>query len=74
MENILALQGISWLIRKAIGMAPVTQHIKQYIDKNGVEHVDVESTIPGGSKSVENRVVDNSEQHDKDDLFGYIGE
>lgn len=55
-------------------MAPVTQYIKQYVDDNGVEHVDVESTIPGGSKSVENRVLDNSKQYDKDDLFGHISE
>ncbi|KAF8516689.1 hypothetical protein BU17DRAFT_92514 [Hysterangium stoloniferum] len=72
LDKILALQGVGWITRKAIGAAPVTQHIKQYVDANGVEHVDVESVLPGNMKSIEPRVVDGSDQHDKDDLFGHI--
>ncbi|KAF8580939.1 hypothetical protein K439DRAFT_1636605 [Ramaria rubella] len=72
LDKILALQGVGWITRKAIGAAPVTQHVKQYVDDKGIEHIDVESVLPGGLKSVELRVVDNSEQHDKDDLFGHI--
>jgi hypothetical protein len=71
---VLALQGVGWLTRKAIGLSPITQEIKQYTDASGIEHIDVESILPGGLKSVECRILDDSEHHEKDDLFGYIGE
>ncbi|KAF8481382.1 hypothetical protein JB92DRAFT_3038955 [Gautieria morchelliformis] len=72
LDRVLALQGVGWLTRKAIGLSPITQEIKQYTDESGMEHIDVESILPGGLKSVECRILDDSEQHEKDDLFGYI--
>jgi len=72
LDSILALQGVGWITRKAIGVAPVTQHIKQYVDAKGVEHIDVESVLPANMTSKEFRVIDGSDQPDNDDLFGHI--
>jgi hypothetical protein len=35
----LQIQGIGWLTRKAIGLATVTLHVKQYDDENGEANI-----------------------------------
>lgn len=67
----LELQGISWLTRKAIGMASVNLHIKQYEDEDGKQHIDIEQTATGGLKgTAEERTLDNTWREHKDWLFG----
>jgi hypothetical protein len=57
----LALQGIGWFIRKAIGLATVSLEVKQYegppsedspADAPHVTHVDIEQTATGGLKGM----------------------
>lgn len=71
-EPGLALQGISWLTRKGIGLATVTLSIKQY-EEAGVSHIDIQQTATGGVKGTsENRVLDNEYREHSDWLFGKV--
>lgn len=45
-DQILALQGVGWLKRKAISMGTVTLDIKHYKDDAGIEHVDIDQVHP----------------------------
>ncbi|KAF7889018.1 hypothetical protein EAF00_009318 [Botryotinia globosa] len=72
-DAVLALQGVGWLARKAISVATVTLHVKQYIDENQVTHVDIDQTATGGIKGTsENRILDWSVGTHEDHLFGKI--
>lgn len=56
---MLTLQGIGWIVRKAISIATITLDVKQYRDDEGVEHIDIEQTATGGVKgTTENRTLD----------------
>ncbi|ETS87239.1 hypothetical protein PFICI_01067 [Pestalotiopsis fici W106-1] len=71
-EPGLALQGIGYLTRKAIGFATVTLEVKQYTEE-GVPHVDIEQTATGGLKGTsEKRTVDNTPREHADWLFGKV--
>jgi hypothetical protein len=78
-EPALALQGIGFLTRKAIGLATVTLHVKQYTappdppsdKKEPVVHIDIEQTATGGIKgTAEHRNVDDVDREHSDWLFG----
>ncbi len=71
MDEILSLQGVSWIKRKAISAASVTLHIKHYTDAAGIEHVDIERKGPGGN-ATENRVLTWTEKHVDNPLLGPI--
>jgi len=76
-DGILALQGISWFLRKAIQYATVTLTIKQYEenrdDSTSVTHIDIEQTATGGIKgTTENRTLDWTEREHNDQLFGEL--
>ncbi|KAI1840936.1 hypothetical protein JX265_004652 [Neoarthrinium moseri] len=72
-EPGLALQGIGYLTRKAIGLATVTLHAKQYTDADGVVHIDIEQTATGGIKGTsEHRTVNNATREHSDWLFGHV--
>ncbi|KAK2068715.1 hypothetical protein P8C59_003343 [Phyllachora maydis] len=80
-EPALALQGIGWLTRKAIGLATVTLQVKQYVgpptppaaDRGDVTHVDIDQTATGGIKgSTERRCVDGVAREHSDWLFGRV--
>jgi len=69
-EPVLALQGIGWFKRKAIGLATVTLHTKQY-EEDGVVHIDIDQTATGGIKgTTELRVLDWSFREHNDHIFG----
>ncbi|CAN8099429.1 unnamed protein product [Discula destructiva] len=69
----LALQGIGWLTRKAIGLATVTLAIKEYEDEAGVTHCDIQQTATGGVKgTAEARTFDNTWREHSDWLFGKV--
>ncbi|KFY31363.1 hypothetical protein V493_01175, partial [Pseudogymnoascus sp. VKM F-4281 (FW-2241)] len=56
-DEVLTLQGIGWILRKAIGMASTTEQISQSKDEHGVEHITIHQTITGGIKTTpEHRV------------------
>ncbi|KAJ5732511.1 hypothetical protein N7493_003992 [Penicillium malachiteum] len=74
-DPILALQGMSWFLRKGLSYATVTLHIHQYTDaeKPLVYHIDVDQVITGGIKGTsERRVLDFTEREHTDDIFGTV--
>jgi hypothetical protein len=71
-EPGLALQGIGYLTRKAIGLTTVTLHIKQY-EKDGLVHIDIDQTATGGIKGTsEIRTIDGESREHTDWLFGTV--
>ncbi|KIW07834.1 uncharacterized protein PV09_01752 [Verruconis gallopava] len=72
-DPVLALQGIGWLIRKAISVMPVQLIIKNYQDDQGFWHFDIEQPGAAGiSGTTELRTVDGKEAHHKDHIFGAV--
>ncbi|KIJ21883.1 hypothetical protein PAXINDRAFT_165242 [Paxillus involutus ATCC 200175] len=72
-DEILRLQGVSWLKRQAISTFTLTLSIKHTTDDAGVEHVDIDQTLSGGiSATSENRILDWQERPDEDDIFGAV--
>ena len=72
-DPALALQGVGWLTRKAIGLATVTLHVKEYVDESGKTHVDIQQMATGGVKgTAENRTLDDTFREHSDWLFGSV--
>jgi hypothetical protein len=70
---MLELQGVPWLKRKIILIATVTISIKEYVDSNGVTHIDLEQTATGGIQgTTELRTLDWSETSHEDHIFGTL--
>ncbi|CZS93138.1 uncharacterized protein RAG0_03549 [Rhynchosporium agropyri] len=71
-DAVLILQGIGWWTRKAIGLATVTLHTKQYIE-DGITHIDIDQTATGGVKgTTELRALNWEESSHNDHVFGNI--
>lgn len=77
----LALQGIGWLTRKAIGMATVTLHVKMYTgppkppatSTDPVVHIDIDQTATAGLKGTsEKRCIDSVVREHSDWIFGSV--
>ncbi|KAK0478298.1 hypothetical protein IW261DRAFT_1551663 [Armillaria novae-zelandiae] len=71
-DEILRLQGVSWLKRKAISIGTVTLYIKHYKDDDGIEKVDIDQTVAGISGTSEKRSLTWTERENNDDIFGYV--
>ncbi|KAF8879320.1 hypothetical protein CPB84DRAFT_1793415 [Gymnopilus junonius] len=72
-DEILQLQGVGWLKRKAIAYGTVTLLIKHYKDDDGVEHIDIEQTLTGGIPGTsERRTLWWKERENEDHLFGAV--
>ncbi|KAK7747777.1 hypothetical protein SLS62_008921 [Diatrype stigma] len=80
-EPALALQGVGWMTRKAIGLATVTLHAKQHqappsppsTATNPVTHIDIDQTITGGMQgNAERRCLDWEARAHSDWLFGSV--
>ncbi|KAK5102234.1 hypothetical protein LTR70_004537 [Exophiala xenobiotica] len=71
-NNLLALQGISWLTRKAIALATVVLTIKEYTDDKGAVHIDITSNASGLSSTQEDRILDWADRPHKDKIFGNV--
>ncbi|ROT35454.1 hypothetical protein SODALDRAFT_328794 [Sodiomyces alkalinus F11] len=78
-EPALALQGVSWMVRKAIGLATLTLNVKQYegpanppsTSTEPAVHIDISQTSTGGVKgTTEARCVDTEWRDHSDWLFG----
>ncbi|KAK0127231.1 hypothetical protein ONS96_006784 [Cadophora gregata f. sp. sojae] len=71
-DAVLALQGIGWWTRKAISLATVTLHTKQYVEEN-ITHIDIEQTATGGVKgTTELRALNWVEHTHTDHVFGTV--
>ncbi|KAF1975217.1 hypothetical protein BU23DRAFT_503777 [Bimuria novae-zelandiae CBS 107.79] len=79
-DPVLALQGIGWLTRKAVGVASVTLHIKMYTKTSEdnpsageVINVDIDQFASGGIKgTAEYRALDWTYRPHSDWLFGEL--
>jgi hypothetical protein len=73
-DPVLSLQGVSWFTRKAISLATITLHTKQYFSSDDkATHIDIEQTATGGIKgTTEIRVLNWSERSHEDHLFGNV--
>ncbi|KAF2468073.1 uncharacterized protein BDR25DRAFT_232582 [Lindgomyces ingoldianus] len=77
-DPVLALQGMGWLTRKAIGLATVTQHLKSYTEPPEdnptgapITHIEIQQTASGGLKGTsEKRILDWQFRPHSDYLFG----
>lgn len=78
-EPALSLQGIGWMTRKAIGLATVTLHVKQFTgapkppntSTDPVTLIDIEQTATAGLKGTsEHRCLDFEFREHSDWLFG----
>ncbi|KAK7468742.1 hypothetical protein VKT23_003245 [Stygiomarasmius scandens] len=72
-DEILRLQGIGWIKRRAIAVATITLSVNHYKDGNGVEHIDIDQTLTGGIPgTTERRTLDWTERETNDSLFGPV--
>ncbi|KAI9698383.1 MAG: hypothetical protein M1836_003963 [Candelina mexicana] len=72
-DYILQMQGVSWFLRKAISLATITLHIKQYTTSDKLTHIDIDQTISGGvSGTTEKRTLDWTFREHSDRIFGKV--
>jgi len=76
-EPILQLQGIGWIIRKAIGMMTVILIIRQSTDPDGIEHIDIVQPGAAGIKGTEEkRQIPKGDEKlwsdHEDHVFGHV--
>ncbi|KAL2020721.1 hypothetical protein VTK56DRAFT_8021 [Thermocarpiscus australiensis] len=81
-EPGLALQGIGWVTRKAVSLATITLHVKQFTappsppadpKESPCTHVEIQQTGTGGLKgSTEKRCLDWTLREHSDWLFGHV--
>ncbi|KAG7292668.1 hypothetical protein NEMBOFW57_002705 [Staphylotrichum longicolle] len=81
-EPALALQGVGWVMRKAVGLATMTLQVKQYVappsppadpSSTPVTHIEIEQTGTGGIKgTTEKRCLDFVFRDHTDYLFGHV--
>ncbi|KAI5927705.1 hypothetical protein F4810DRAFT_649026 [Camillea tinctor] len=72
-EPALSLQGVGFLLRKAIGAAGITLHVKHYLDPAAVPHVDITQIVTGGiTGTTEQRTADGEFRPHADWLFGSV--
>lgn len=72
-EDILRIQGVPWVLRKAITLATVTLSIKHHSDKWGLERIEVVNTLTGGIPgNTELSVLDWTDRSHEDHVFGKV--
>ncbi|RYP07099.1 hypothetical protein DL764_002731 [Monosporascus ibericus] len=80
-DPALALQGLGWMLRTAIGLATITLDVKQYTgppkspstSAEPATHVDIEQTVTGGVKgNTERRCLDWEMRSHSDYMFGSV--
>ncbi|KAK2738747.1 hypothetical protein FQN57_006914 [Myotisia sp. PD_48] len=71
-EPVLILQGMSWLTRKALGMATITLHVNEYTEAD-TTHIDIAQTLTGGIPgTTEKRVLNWGINDHTDHIFGHV--
>ncbi|KAI0970470.1 hypothetical protein F4678DRAFT_436884 [Xylaria arbuscula] len=72
-DPALALQGVGWILRKAIGAATIYIDVKQYIDsETNTPSIDIEQSASGLSSTTERRKLDWTAREHKDFVFGRV--
>lgn len=71
--DILRVQSVSWVLRKAIALATVTLTIRHSFDEAGVEQIEVVNTLTGGIPgNTELSVLDWANRPHEDYVFGKV--
>ncbi|KAJ5169762.1 uncharacterized protein N7500_002545 [Penicillium coprophilum] len=74
-DPLLSLQGMGWVMRKALSYATVTIYVKQYADAENpsLTHIDAQQVITGGIQGTkEERKLDWEEREHVDHIFGKL--
>ncbi|OQE96101.1 hypothetical protein PENNAL_c0001G03285 [Penicillium nalgiovense] len=74
-DPILSLQGMGWVMRKALSYATVTIYVNQYADSENpaLIHIDAQQVITGGIQGTkEERKLDWEEREHVDHIFGKL--
>lgn len=72
-DEILALQGVSWLVRTAISYSSITITLNQYTDDDdGAVHLDMETVSTGGMTNSEERTLVWQWKEATDKIFGQV--
>ncbi|KAE9567299.1 hypothetical protein CGCF415_v011913 [Colletotrichum fructicola] len=72
-DPLLAIQGINWAIRKAMGAVPIVINIKACPPENGVDVIEAENVIGGGiHKAKERRLLNWDVVERTDANFGRL--
>ncbi|OQE15851.1 hypothetical protein PENFLA_c030G06832 [Penicillium flavigenum] len=74
-DPILTLQGMGWVMRKALSYATVTIYVKQYADSENptLIHIDAQQVITGGIQGTkEERKLDWEAREHVDHIFGKL--
>ncbi len=71
-QDILEMQGVAPALRETLSLAVPHLAIKHHTSASGVEHIDVEQTVPGLRASSERRVLDGSQKTVESPIFGAL--
>jgi hypothetical protein len=70
-DPLLSLQGLSWFLRRTIGLATIILTIKEY-EESGQIHIDITSAASGLSSTQEDRTLNWEDQPHQDKIFGKV--
>lgn len=71
MGPYLAVQGVSWILRKAISIATITGKLSQTRDDDGITTISIQQTATGGIEGeTENYKLDGAENMHRSSSFG----
>ncbi|KAJ5898973.1 hypothetical protein N7495_003717 [Penicillium taxi] len=74
-DPILDLQGVGWLLRKALAYATITLQIREYTDTEDstIYHIDIQQVVTGGiNGNKEERKMNWAVREHKDNIFGEV--
>ncbi|KAK7203808.1 hypothetical protein BZA70DRAFT_60891 [Myxozyma melibiosi] len=71
-DDVLKVQGVSWIVRNALKLAPITLKLQFFTDTEGLVRLDIEQLLPAGAKSEEPRILDNEERARVSSVFGPV--
>lgn len=69
---MLEMQGVGFIMRKAIGVATVTIHLKHYKGDDGLWRIDAQNNGSGAKGNSEARVLDWKQRPHTDNIFGSV--
>ncbi|EEY15226.1 conserved hypothetical protein [Verticillium alfalfae VaMs.102] len=74
-EQYLSLQGLPWWKRQFLHILTVKETHTQYVDSEGITHIDVALSISGGfGGNSENRIIDNKKHAVETEMLGTLYE
>ncbi|KAK1142531.1 hypothetical protein N8T08_007505 [Aspergillus melleus] len=74
-EPLLVLQGMGWMLRKALNMATITLQVHSHADSTDPKllQVDIDQVVTGGIKGTsEHRTTDWTKREHEDHIFGRV--